>query len=458
MADDANNTPADSTPSGFSSPMDAAMNRRTLLRGVGAGAVLLGGGTVLDACSSSLKGNSSGGSSSSTKAITIGFVTPLTGQLAGFATSDQFVVDTIRKTPQYSKGIKIGSTTYPVNIVVADSQSDSNRASEVTKQLITQNNADMIVVTSTPEVTNPVASVCESQGVPCVATVVPWESWYFGRGAKPGTTFTYTTMFFFGIEQFGSCFIPMWDRIPTNKVVALMYPNDADGNAFRAGFPPLMHKAGYKTVDGGGYPDGTTDFTAMISKFKAHNCEVFSNAPLPPDFNVFWKQAAQQGFKPKIATVAKVLLFPADTAALGEQVVNVATDAWWTPFHPYKSSLDGTTSKELGDSFTAATKKEWVQALGSTYSLFEVAYNAFSASTDPHNHKQVAAQLRSMNYTGMVGPLDWTSGPVPGVAIIEPVGVQWKKSTGQFPFEMQIVDNSANKNVPLTGKLEPTNS
>ena len=52
----------------------------------------------------------------------------------------------------------------------------------------------------------------------------------------------------------------------------------------------------------------------MISKFKAHNCEVFSNAPLPPDFNVFWKQAAQQGFKPKIATVAKVLLFPADTA------------------------------------------------------------------------------------------------------------------------------------------------
>ena len=102
--------------------------------------------------------------------------------------------------------------------------------------------------------------------------------------------------------------------------------------------------------------------------------------------------------------------------------------------------------------------KEWVQALGSSYSLFEVAYNAFSASSDPHNHKQVAAKLRSMNYTGMVGPLDLTSGPVPGVAIIEPVGVQWKKSTGQFPFEMQIVDNSANKNVPLTGKLEPTNS
>jgi branched-chain amino acid transport system substrate-binding protein len=462
MADDvprADSTPLDSTPAQTSSPFGTSLNRRTLLRGVGAGAVLLGGGTVLDGCSSSLKGNNS--SSSKGSSITIGFVTPLTGPLAGFATSDNYVVDTIRKTPQYSKGITIGSTTYPVNIVVADSQSDPNRASEVTKQLITQNHADMIVVTSTPEVTNPTASVCESEGVPCVATVVPWESWYFGRGAKPGTTFTYTTMFFFGIPEFGKCFIPMWDRIPTNKVVALMYPNDADGNAFRdpkVGFPPLMHAAGYKTVDGGAYTDGQTDFTAMISKFKAHNCEVFSNAPLPPDFNVFWKQAAQQGFKPKIATVAKVLLFPADTVALGPLVINVATDAWWTPYHPYKSSLDGTTSKQLGDGFTAATGKEWVQALGSSYSLFEVAYNAFKASTDPHNRQQVAKNLRTMNYTGMVGPLNFTAGPVPGVAIIEPVGVQWKKSTGQFPYEMQIVDHSANPAVPLTGTLEPTNA
>jgi branched-chain amino acid transport system substrate-binding protein len=344
--------------------------------------------------------------------------------------------------------------------VVEDSQSDSNIASQVTKKLITQDKADMVLVTSTPEVTNPVASICEAQHVPCVATVVPWESWYFGRGAKPGSTFTYTTMFFFGIPEFGTCFIPMWNKIPNDKTVALMYPNDADGNAFRdpkAGFPPLMHAAGYKTVDGGAYTDGQTDYTSMIDKFKSKGCEVYSNAPLPPDFNVFWKQAAQQGFKPKIATVAKVLLFPADCVALGDLVINVATDAWWTPFHPYKSSLDGLTSKELGDNFTKANNKQWVQALGSTYSLFEVAHNAFAAADDPHNALHVAAKLRTMNYTGMVGPLNFAKGPAPGVGIIEPVGVQWKKGT-TFPFEMQIVDNSANKAVALTGELEPTNA
>jgi branched-chain amino acid transport system substrate-binding protein len=430
------------------------LSRRALLRGAGAGAAAVGAGWMLDACSSGLKS----GSSSSGKKITIGFVTPLTGPLAGFAVSDNYIVDTIRKTQKFSKGIKVGSKTYDVNIVVADSQSDTNRASQVAKQLITTNKADMILVTSTPEVTNPVASVCESQGVPCVSTVVPWESWYFGRGAKEGTTFQYTTMFFFGLKEFGDTFIPMWDRIPNNKKVAEMFPNDADGTAFRQGWPPLMQPKGYTPVDGGAYADGTTDYTAMIGKFKSEDCQIYVNGPLPPDFNVFWKQAAQQGYKPKLATVAKVLLFPADVVALGDLVLNIATDAWWTPTMPYQSSLTGQSAKDLGAAFTQKTGKQWVQALGSSYSLFEVAYNAFKGASDPHDHDEVAAQLRSMKYEGMSGSLDFTTGPVPGVAIVKPAGVQWKKGTDKFPFDLVVVDNSANKNAPIAGDLVPTNA
>ena len=58
----------------------------------------------------------------------------------------------------------------------------------------------------------------------------------------------------------------------------------------------------------------------------------------------------------------------------------------------------------------------------------------------------------------MCGALNFANGPAPGVAIIDPVGVQWKKSTGQFPFEMQVVDNSLNTAVPVRAKLEPTNA
>jgi branched-chain amino acid transport system substrate-binding protein len=240
--------------------------------------------------------------------------------------------------------------------------------------------------------------------------------------------------------------------------VACQYPNDADGNAFRGVFEPLIKASGYKAVDGGAYQDGTTDYTSMINKFKNKHCELFSNAPLPPDFNTFWKQASQQGFKPKLATVAKVLLFPADTAALGPLVNNIATDAWWSPYVPYKSSLTGTTAKALADGFTSTTGKLWVQSIGSTYSLFEVAKEAFTAASDPHDKAAVASALHNVNYTGICGSLNFAAGPAPGVGIIPPVGAQWKKGTGKFPFEMQIVDNSLNKSVKITADLEPTNA
>jgi branched-chain amino acid transport system substrate-binding protein len=430
--------------------------RRSVLRGVSAGALAAGAGGVLSACGSGIKG--SGGSSSS-GTITIGFITPLTGPLAGFASGDNFVLSTIRGTSAYSKGFKVGSKTYKVNIVVADSQSDPNRASQVARQLILQNHVDMILTTSTPETTNPVAGVCEAQGVPCLSTVVPWESWYAGLGGnpvQPTKTFKFCTMFFFGLKEFGETFIPMWNRIPNNKVVACMYPNDADGQAFRAAFIPIIKAANYKPVDGGAYTDGTTDYSSMISKFKSHNCEIYSNAPLPPDFNTFWKQAAQQGFKPKLATVAKVLLFPADTVALGPLVNNIATDSWWGPYMPYKSSLTGQSAKALADAYQSSTGKQWLQSIGSSYALFEVAREAFTAVSDPHDKSAVADALHHVNYTGMNGPINFGAGPAPGVGIILPAGAQWKKGT-TYPFEMQVVDNSANPSVPLTAKLEPTN-
>src|SRR5260370_29470352 len=67
------------------------------------------------------------------------------------------------------------------------------------------------------------------------------------RRPPRSTLFPYTTLF-----RSIKCFIPMWDRIHvqlhTNKVAAAAFPNDADGNAFRAVFPPIAKGAGYNMV------------------------------------------------------------------------------------------------------------------------------------------------------------------------------------------------------------------
>ncbi len=437
----------------------AGIARRDLLRATGLGATALGGGGLLAACSSGIKG-AGGSSSSGTGDITIGFVHPLTGSLAGFGSGDNFVLDQVRASAAYAKGFKVGSKTYTVNIISQDTQSDPNRASQVTRQLILQNKADMIVTTSTPETVNPVASVCEAEGVPCACTNIPWEPWYINLGGNPATptkAVKYVTMFFFGVEHLANCFIPMWNRIPNNKVAAAMFPNDSDGNAFRAVWPNFTKPAGYKLVDPPAYTDGTTNYTSMISTFKSNNCELYTNVPLPPDFNTMWKQSAEQGFKPKLATVGKVLLFPADTVALGPLVVNIATDSWWGPWLPYKSSLTGISAKDLADLFETTTGNQWVQSIGGSYSLFEVAREAFLAASDPHDKAAVADALHKVSYTGVSGLIDFSKGPAPGVAITPPIGVQWKKGT-KFPYEMQVVDNSLNKDVPLTADLQPTNA
>jgi branched-chain amino acid transport system substrate-binding protein len=325
---------------------------------------------------------------------------------------------------------------------------------------------DLIVTSSTPETVNPVATVAEKLGTPTICGNVPWQAWYANLGGNPTpgkSTFkpTWTTVYFLGVNDLCNAFIPMWNRIhtqlSTDKVTGCMFPNDSDGNAFRAAWPLFAGPAGYTLIDPPPYTDGTTDYTSFISLFKSKNCEFFTNVPLPPDFNVFWKQAAQQGYKPKLATVAKVLLFPADVTALGSLVNNVATDAWWTPNMPWKSSLTGQTCAELAAAFTAATGGQWVQAL-SNYSLFEVAYAAMTAVNDPHNKTEVAAALFNVNIEGIAGQLNWTSSknPAPGVVDTPCVGVQWKPSS-KYGYSMEVVDNTLMPNVPLTGTLEPTN-
>ena len=438
----------------------AGVSRRNLLRGFGAGAAVVGGGGLLEACSSGIKGSGS----SSTKGITIGWIHPLTGDLAGFGAADNWVISKIKQTTPYKSGFKIGGKTYPVTIKSYDSQSSVTRAGDLARTAILTDGVDLLFGSSTPETVNAVASQAESLGTPLICSNIPWESWYINLGgnpAKPTLKPKYVVMYFLGAEHLIKCFIPMWNRIHselhTNKVVAAAFPNDSDGNAFRAVFPPIAEAAGYKFVMSSAYPDGTTNYSSMISQFKSIKADFFTNVPLPPDFATMWKQSIQQGFRPKLATVAKVLLFPTDAYAMGSSVYNVATDTWWVPTLPWKSSFTGEDCQTMANEFESATGGQW-NANISNYSLFEVAHAALTSVSDPHDKTEVADAIHKVNIQALAGPLNFASGgPAPGVAITPPAGVQWQKGT-KYPLEMQVVDNTLLPQAKITADLKPTNT
>ncbi len=444
-------------------PSATGISRRGLLRAAGAGLAVAGGGGVLSACSSGIKGAGSGSGSGGTKDITIGWIHPLTGSLAGFGAPDSWVISKIRQTYPYKNGFKIGGKTYHVTIKSYDTQSSPSRAGDLARTAILSDGADLLLASSTPETVNAVASQAESLGTPLICSNIPWESWYINLGgdpAKPTKKPKYVVMYFLGAEHLVQAFIPMWDRIHsqlhTNKVVAAAFPNDSDGNAFRQVFPPIAQRAGYSFHMSSAYPDGTTNYSSMISQFKSLRADFFTNVPLPPDFATMWKQSVQQGFRPKLATVAKVLLFPTDTYALGSLVYNVATDAWWAPTLPWTSSFTGETCQQMASEYESSGHGQWNSNI-SNYSLFESAHAAFMLVNNPHDKAELADAIHKVNIKALAGPLNFASGgPAPGVAITPPVGIQWQKGT-KYPLEAKVVDNTLQPQAKITGDLLPTN-
>jgi branched-chain amino acid transport system substrate-binding protein len=151
------------------------LSRRSLIKGAGAGSLALTAGGLLAACSSKIKG--SGGSGGSTKGITIGWIHPLTGPLAGFGAPDNWVISKIKATGPYKNGFKIGGKTYDVTIKSYDTQSSPTKAGDLAKQAILSDKVDLLLASSTPETVNAVASQAESLGTPLICANIPWESW-----------------------------------------------------------------------------------------------------------------------------------------------------------------------------------------------------------------------------------------------------------------------------------------
>ena len=345
--------------------------------------------------------------------LKVGFISPRTGPLAGFGQTDGYVLDLARKA--LADGIELGGKKFSVEILDQDTQSDPSRAGQLAKDLINNQAIDLMLAVSTPETINPVADACEAAGVPCLSTVMPWEAWYFGRGAKPGepSPFKWTYHFGFGVEEFFKAYISQWKLIETNKKVGVMYPNDADGNAIRAHLAPLLAKEGYTIVDPGAYETGTADYSSQIAMFKQEGVEIFNSFPIPPDFAAFWRQAAQQGLTKqiKIAQIAKTGLFPSDIEALGDLGKNIASAAYWHKAFPYKSTLTGVSGTELADGYEAASGKQWTQQLGATMSLLDAGFAALKASRDAKSKEAVAKALSTLKTDTMGGKVDFTSGP-----------------------------------------------
>ena len=392
-------------------------------------------------------------------AMKIGYVSPRTGPLAAFAEADTFVLEGFKAAAK-AQGLNI-------EVIVKDSQSNPNRAAEVAKELIVQNKVNLMLVASTPETTNPVATTCEAEETPCISTVAPWQPWFIGQQANPADPkswkpFNYAFHFFWGLEDVIAVYTNMWQQIETNKSVGGLFPNDGDGNAWgdkTVGFPPVLEKLSFKLADPGRYQNLTDDFSAQINAFKSAQCEIVTGVMIPPDFTTFWSQAKQLGFTPKVASIGKALLFPQALEALGKAGNNLSTEVWWTPNHPFKSSLTGQSSAELASGFTKATGRPWTQPIGFAHALFELAVDVLKRAGDPSDPETLAKTIAATKLDTIVGRIAWGGDNLPpfaakNIAKTPLVGGQWRLKEGGG-YDLVITDNKTAPDIPAASKMQP---
>jgi branched-chain amino acid transport system substrate-binding protein len=387
------------------------------------------------------------------KTLKLGFVSPKTGPLAGFAEADDYIIENIKQT--FAGGLQNNGSGWNVEIHYRDSQSNPNRAAEVAADLILGEEVDIMLAAATPDTTNPVADQCEINEVPCITTDAPWQPYFFGRGGNPAEGFQSTYHFFWGLEDVIGVFLDIWGQSGAAKKVGGLFPNDADGNAWgdaSLGLPPALSAAGYELTDPGRYQPLSDDFSNQIAAFRDAGCQLVTGVMIPPDFATFWAQAAQQGFTPKVATIGKAILFPSVVESLGERGDGLTSEVWWSPNHPFSSSLTQASAKDLADGFTAATGRPWTQPIGFKHALFEVAADVIGRAADLDDPEAITAAIAATNLDTIVGNVNWSTGPVPNVSKTPLVGGQWQRDGDTL--DLKIVANAQQPNIATTGELK----
>jgi len=397
--------------------------------------------------------------------VKIGFVDPLTGVLAGFGIAGQYIVG--KWQAAVGDGLVLGDNKkHPIVIDVQDSQSDTNRASQVTSDLIMNSKADIVMCAATGDTVNPVADQCEANGVPCLSTDVPMEVFLFQRGGAPDKPFKWTYNLFWGMTEEAPLEVDMFTQIPTNKKIGALWPNNAPGNAYRmtygeggTGWPDPS----FTWIDAGPYNEPSEDFTEQISLFKKEGCEILQGVMIDPDWTTFTKQCAQQGWKPIIMEGIKPTLFPSTLEAVGPIGDGQCGTQWFHPTYPFKSSLTGETCQELCDDFEATMGRQWEQTI-MHYVLFEWAADVLKRTTNLDDKEEIIKRVAETKMADSVaGPFDFTAPvqwgtahPVQNNVITPTYGGQWRLTNGgKYMFELVVVSNVSAPQVAVTDKLKP---
>jgi branched-chain amino acid transport system substrate-binding protein len=384
--------------------------------------------------------------------IRCGYVLPTTRTSAGHEEAVPWAIDWFNKNV-WETGMVLGDgKLHPITILVKEARSDHNAAAELASDLVS--NAEVNLIGASGGSANVVAvrDTAEALGCPCITYDCLGDIWSDGQ---PEGGFDWCWHTWFPLKDLAVNYVDIWDQIPTNKKVGTLFPDNAEGMAYGAGLPPAWESAGYATVDGGRVDEGREDFSSVISLFEDEGVELFVGALSPPGFVTFWEQAVSQGLEVKVSTQSGALILPSEVEALGDLGSGQSVETWFHPEFPFTSDVTGLSARQVAAQFSADSGRQWTQSLG-LFGQFEIWADILRRCSDPTEKSAIVAAVEQTNLTTVGGPVNWIENPDPhsgwwNFARKPVTGGQWVKGTGKYPYDLQIVTNATDSDIPIQG-------
>ena len=136
------------------------------------------------------------------------------------------------------------------------------------------------------------------------------------------------------------------------------------------------------------------------------------------------------------------MLFPSEADSLGQLSNNIATDCLvepQPPVHVGNRRQDGQAARR--QTSPRHSGKQWTRRSVRSYSLFEIAVQAFKTASDPKDHDGRGAAAQDHEDHRNERPAGLHRRARSRASRIQtPVGGQWRPGT-QFPWDMFLVDN-----------------
>ena len=211
-----------------------------------------------------------------------------------------------------------------LELVVYDDASDPATAVRLYEKLITRDKVDLVLGPFSGFIADPVADVTEKHKMPMMAPVAAFTSIY-----RKGRKFIFSMMSPAEVLLEGLIDLAAKNGL---KTVALIIADDPAGPGIRQGTIERAKKKGLQVVVVDAYPQGTTDFSAILTRVRAANPDVLGVATsVVEDGVAITRQMKALNVNPRMVGFTPSVSLPRLYEVLGGDAEFVYVASVWVP-------------------------------------------------------------------------------------------------------------------------------